>query len=141
MEHLFEIDRSRNLVRERWSGEVTLRDYSAAFAELKRHPDYCEGMDALSDYRAARIKLSYEEMRILASRSTADERWNRVAIVVARLVDYGLARMYRALTEPHPAHIKEFSIFTSVEEADDWLLSPQANDLPRSAISRTLNLV
>jgi hypothetical protein len=81
-------------------------------------------MDGLTDYRNAEIKLSYEAMRQLATASVS-ERWGRVAIVVGRTVDYGLARMYRALTEFHGSHIQHFEIFTSLAEAEKWLSSSE----------------
>ena len=121
MGYRFEIDQTRNLIRETWTGPVGLNDYETAIAQLARHPDYREGMDSITDYRDAEIKLSYDAMRTLASRSAATEKWGRVAIVVSRNVEYGLARMYEEMIEFHNGHIKEFRIFNSIEEAERWL--------------------
>jgi len=123
MGYLFQIDTGRNLVRETWSGDVTLEHYKSAMAELRHHPEYRQGMDGLTDYRGARIMLSYNSMTMLASLCSSREKWGHVAIVVSRVVDYGLARMYQALTESSGSHVKEFRIFMSIEEAERWLAS------------------
>jgi len=123
MGYLLEIDSSRNLVRETWSGDVTLENYKSAIAELRHHPEYRQGMDGLTDYRCARIMLSYNSMTMLASLCSFTEKWRHVAVVVSRVVDYGLARMYQALTESSGSHVKEFGIFMSIEEAERWLAS------------------
>src|ERR1051326_4101551 len=123
MGYLFQIDSNRNLVRETWSGDVTLEDYKSAMAELRQHPEYRRGMDGLTDYRCARIMLSYKAMTMLASLCSTREKWRHVAVVVSRVVDYGLARMYQALTESSGSHFEEFRIFMSIEEAERWLAS------------------
>jgi len=123
MGYFLEINSAGNLVRETWSGDVTLENYKSAMAELRQHPEYRQGMDGLADYRRARIMLSYNSMTMLASLCSSAEKWRHVAIVVSRVVDYGLARMYQALTESTGSHVKEFRIFMSIEEAERWLAS------------------
>ena len=77
-----------------------------------------------------RLGISRNELSVGAIRSAA-EQWGKfdpylegakLALVVARKVDFGLARMYEALRGDSPLRVR---VFRNVAPAETWLDLPE----------------
>jgi hypothetical protein len=115
------IDRKRDLVRRRISGEVSTDDMIRSFEETLRHPEYQPGMNELTDIRDHVHQTTGEDIRKVAD--TLKERGGftgnvQHAIVVSRTVSYGLSRMLQMLMDDTPW---EVAIFENPGEAERWL--------------------
>jgi hypothetical protein len=118
----FQIDRHRNLVRETWTGVVTVDDLKRLSEQEWTHPDYIDGVDILSDFRAAQVEIDFERMTAYTAWLEQADTINRQAIVVSRATEYGLARMFATLTEETQIW-KNCEIFLDLSAALKWLSS------------------
>src|ERR1700746_4113926 len=118
MAYNFQIFKEQNLIRDYYTGKFGLEELMQITPLLQQHPDFRWGMDAISDFRSAEIDLNYRDMTILAQHSASKEKWGRLAVVVDSPAHFGLARMYRAMTEEHAGHWIAYEIFTSMEAAE-----------------------
>ena len=123
-EHDFETDRGFVMVRA-W-GTATAEGFEALDRELIEHPQWRAGRSVLFDLRELDMtELSSPGTRTSAafvtsiSEALGDGRW---ACVMGRDVDYGLARMFQALTDGTEL---EVMVFREIEEALAWLGSPE----------------
>lgn len=113
-----EIDTERGVVITTVEGVVSEQDMRDQPAAMYAHPDFSEEYDRLVDLRGVeRFEVSADAIHGLARRTRAADGTRR-ALVVARDVGYGLARMYQTLR----ANESEFNrVFRSLEEARAWL--------------------
>ncbi len=103
-------------------GPLRAADIREATLALVAHPSFHPHLPTLWDLREARAgDVTMDEIRSLTS---DNESWlgaaeRRVALLVARDVDYGVMRMWTALAEgPLPARRR---VFRDLEEASRWL--------------------
>ncbi len=119
------------LVVKFW-GEVSFEEERSAVSTIllqsgvPTHP----GLRILVDRTEASLTATPAEMRKLAAeveRETASVLSPKVACAVSRTVDYGMIRMFEALTEGRIRH--RFAVFRSITAAREWL------EIPESALS------
>jgi hypothetical protein len=81
-------------------------------------------MSGLFDARAARIGFSTDEMREVARlyKAQLPDSVIKRSVVVSAECDFGMARMFQALTED--ARL-EFRIFKDFDEAFSWVTVPE----------------
>lgn len=119
IEHRVDIQSGIMYVR-RW-GAVTTQDERRALKRRAADPLVRPHIPVLVDCREVDPPDSTEVVQYLANRIAAiaaELNCGPVAIVVGSEVEYGMARMYMALTElDHP----EVDVFLSVGEALQWL--------------------
>ena len=107
-------------------GSISRDEEEASLRARKQDPSVVSGMPVLVDSRSVHPPDSVSTVRYLADVVTHNA--NRLdcgplALVVGSPVQYGMARMYIALTElAHPAT----QVFTSYEEAISWLATGTA---------------
>ena len=118
-EHRFSIDPVAGLVVERFAGRLSLRELMAGGQEINGHPDFRMGYRYLVDLRAATVTLAGTDVRTLADFIGKTDAGARVAVVVGRSLEFGVARMLAALAEGHA--VEALHAFWKVEEACGWL--------------------
>lgn len=121
MPYQFSIDVQRNLVRERYSGTVTVQDLIECSKEEWAHPDYKGGMDVIVDARGTVFQVTREEMRDYAALLASKDAVGRQAIIVSTTLGRGLARMFELTAESSFDVWKDSRVFTTIEEAELWL--------------------
>ena len=104
----------------RW-GEITAHDEDAALIKRQQDPLVVPGISVLVDCREVDPPDATEVTNHIADRvsAMAEELYcGPVAIVVSSDVEYGMARMFIALTE---LKLPNTAVFRSYDEALDWL--------------------
>ena len=86
-------------------------------------PDFRPGADIVWDFRKAESQdLSPDRLRDMVSFVAGIQSVRgtdyKVAIVVARNVDFGLARMYEAFSDELPCELR---VFMDPADADAWI--------------------
>ena len=117
----FAIDKSNDILLRKVSGEVSPGEIMASLAESISHPDYHPGMRSLIDMRGFVSKSKYTDIRQLAgflSEHVDAIKGMQAAVVVSRVVDYGLTRMMQALVDSPDFSI---AVFYDIDEAKKWL--------------------
>lgn len=118
-EHRFRIDPVEGLVIERFAGRLSLRELMTGGEEINGHPDFRMGLRYLVDLREATVTLAGTDVRTLADFIGQSDEGARVAVVVGRSLEYGVARMLAALAEGHA--VEALHAFWKVDEACAWL--------------------
>ena len=120
----FQFDDLNNMVSIKLNGQLTERNILEAFDLAVKNPQYKNGMGRLWDFREADLsKLSTTTIQSMAKYSLKFPPGIndvRVAFVIGRDLEYGLARMFEAFSSK--AHTL-ISIFDDVNEAETWLSS------------------
>jgi len=111
------IDAELGLANVTLAGQVGADEFVAVFRRMLALPGFRPGLKILVDMLAHVHQVGGEDIRRIAavffenSEAIMD---SDVAVVVARPVSYGLARMFQTLVEDAPFR---FSVFYSLEEA------------------------
>ena len=127
------IDIPANLIRETWSGSVSLQQLFDSCQLEWADPSYRKQMNMLSDFRAAKLEVSHEELRGFADYMGRQEAIQRHAIVVSRQVGFGVARMYTSLSEASSPYWNSLRVFFDFDEAERWLTTVPGGGEQRSA--------
>jgi hypothetical protein len=105
------------------TGEVTLEDLLAVLGQVYQSSDYRPEAPSLWDLRWTGLHtFSKSEIRQIVE--FVSRNWNappgtRAALVVARSLDYGLARMYEQMLAASSG--VKVMVFRDIAEAGDWL--------------------
>lgn len=120
----YRIDVERNLVLTTASGTLTDDDVLQFKARLVRDPDFRPGMKELSDIRnITRLDVTAAGIRAMVEQDQRDRAVvasHRLALVVSKDLDFGMARMYQTLTE---STMKNVGVFRDIDKANAWLQS------------------
>ncbi len=104
------------------TGELTPEDLIATFEEAFSRDDFQVGSHALWDFRGATGKdLLAGNVRSLVDavvKHRSGDEGTRIAVVVARNLDFGLARMYQQMLEAS-TEVKVM-VFRDRDEAEIW---------------------
>ena len=123
----FVIDVQANVIRETWTGPVSLENLFESCQLEWADPRYRKQMSMLSDFRAARIDITHEELRGFADFMGRQEAVQRHAIVVSRQVGFGLARMFTSLSEASSPYWDSLRVFFDFDEAERWVLGTSSS--------------
>ena len=121
MSHEFRIDCEAGLLKEVYSGLLTLKILTDSNAAIIAHPDFTKGLKFLTDLRNAQIPFGYNVMSAHVQ-TLPRLHISKQAFVVTGAAEYGMIRMFIALTEDTDIY-DEAWIFTSTEEGTEWLIS------------------
>ena len=114
----YQIDPARKFVIVVGSGILTAEEMRKEQVRMNREPDLAPDYNQLIDLKeVTELRLTVEDVRQLSYHSPFREG-SRRAIVVDRPEDYGLARVFQALTEPHGAELR---VLYDRQEARRWL--------------------
>lgn len=105
------------------SGPTRFEDLKVALKGVTEAPDFRPGADIIWDFRNVESEaLTADQLREMVAfvAGIADVRGinYKVAIVVERNVDFGLARMYEVFADELPCELR---VFRDLEEAVDWM--------------------
>jgi hypothetical protein len=102
------------------SGHVTLLELKRILDEMLAHPRFGRGVRVLVDARLIGDPPCSEDLRTIARelKPLVDRGIGPMAVVTARPVVYGIARMFSVFAEAMHAHV---SPFQSLEDARKWL--------------------
>jgi hypothetical protein len=104
------------------SGEPGYDEFVDIFKQVVEHPAFTAGMSILWDYRGATVRhVKAAEMRRLAGHLAGQRHLRagaRMAFVAASDVDFGVFRMYEAISADSGV---EMRIFRDVDVAASWL--------------------
>ena len=119
----YEIDKERNVLFAKVTGELTARDIQTFRREAAGDSDFDPRLDSLFDFCSiTEVRLSGDEVKQLTLSAIFHER-SRRALVVPSKVMYGVSRMYSL-------HIRAESdvmrVFYDMGEARRWLGLEQA---------------
>ncbi|MDH5483674.1 MAG: hypothetical protein OEY43_00435 [Gammaproteobacteria bacterium] len=108
-------------------GEFNFNKFFSSFHEIDTVPGFVKGMDALWDLRQADLsQMSVDTVDKISHyiANNTDKRGvdYRIALVVSTDLAYGLARMFRTMSDQIPVNI---NIFRSMDDACDWLKATQ----------------
>lgn len=117
------IDVEHNVIRETYTGDVQLEELYEMCRQQWRDPLYRPGLNMLTDFRSARMQITYDEMQAFAVFIGRQESVQRHAIVVGREVGYGLARMFTALSEATSPYWDSLRVFFNFDDANHWVMT------------------
>ena len=122
MAYTYLVDGERKLGAVRFEGQVTGDEVAEVSCLLFRHADWQAGFCELWDARGiTELVVTLEEVRRVAAIEQdhlAEIGTGRVAIVVARELDYFLGRLYIAFVRGTQRPVR---LFRSIDEAQQWL--------------------
>ena len=114
----YQIDTARKFVTVVGTGILTAAEMREEQARMTREPGLEPHFDQLIDLKeVTELRLTVEDVRQLSYGSPFREGSRRV-IVVDRPEDFGLARVFQALTEAHGAELR---VLYDLAEARRWL--------------------
>jgi len=117
----FQIDNSRGLLKETFTGTMSLNSITEANDAIMQHPDFRSDLNFLTDLSNAKILFGYEEMfkHVLSMPSL---QINQQAFIVNGNREYGMVRMFLALAE-NKGIFSKGEVFRSMEDGLQWLTS------------------
>jgi len=121
----FVIDVPGNVIREKWSGTITLEELYDSCRQELAHPDFSKGMHLLSDFREAQSEFNHEELMEFAQYMAQTLPTLRHAVIVSRRVGFGVARMFGSMIEASSASPSPHRVFFDADEAEQWLIPPR----------------
>ena len=118
----YSIDVDEKLVYIVGNGRLTDEEMADCVRDLRSDPMLQPDMNVLSDMRAIEMGFTPNGIRKMLDImvSTEDRRSEAyAALVVARDVTFGMARMFQLRASEHVS--PNFEVFRDVEKARDWL--------------------
>jgi hypothetical protein len=108
-------------------GEFNFNKFFSSFQEIETVPGFVKGMDALWDLRHADLsQISVDTIdkisHYIANNTDKRGEGYRIALVVNSDLAFGLARMFRSMSDHTPVSI---NIFRSMDDAHEWLKHTQ----------------
>lgn len=111
------VDAPARLVITLCVGEVTLKEITATFAEIRRHPGFHPDFRQLSDLSlATSIPLRFPDLYHLQQACDPFSNQGKRAVVASVPVPFGLSRMYQLIVNS-----PNFEVFRSMPEALNFL--------------------
>jgi hypothetical protein len=123
MRYEFFFQKDRSIVEIRAFGQATAAGFAELNINLVEHRDWTPGMNVLGDFR----KLDLSDLTIDDAQEssnfaqTLSERFGsgKIACVMKKDIDYGIARMWEMLTQNGVS--VEIRVFRSISAARTWL--------------------
>lgn len=114
------IDSHRQMATLVGSGSTDAPGFRAALLRLVADPDFVPGYRVLVDARDLDYTPTPNETRMFVEfhMSLPSLRTSKVAVVVTKLVDFGMANMFASLCELRDAPVCSF---LSLSAAEEWL--------------------
>lgn len=116
----YEIFPEKNLLIERFEGEVNLANFLTSANTVFNDPLYHPAMNGIANFEKAILDFDFSEMYALvdylrASRFRSTGRW---AFITTRPINFGVARMFYTMAEGLQGEIK---FFNNERDAVAWL--------------------
>lgn len=118
----YTVDESRGLVFERWVGEITSRELADHWRTITKDMSAMSCIGSLADISECAFHVTSDELTSIINSilipAIPSKSW-KVAVVVSKPVQFGVARQYGAWTDD----IHQMAIFSDPELAIEWLLN------------------
>ena len=116
------LDRETGIWTIELSGSLDAEELAATIGQMYQSADYRPDAPRLYDVRRVEDSIETRDLRSLAYRQDFIQAVDdaRSAIVVARDVTFGIARMYQTWMDDQPVNVR---IFHELDEARAWLVS------------------
>jgi hypothetical protein len=121
MTYTFQIDKSARLVRETWTGTVTLAELQESSRAEWAHPDYSPGFSVISDFRLAVADITADEVLRFASWFSGEDTPRRHAIIIAKQSGLDMAGIFSMIRDSIGDEQKETQLFFSPAAAETWI--------------------
>ena len=121
MSHTIRFNEGLGVIVLRAKQQINAIEIVSALEEILLIPDFKPGLSLVVDLRGGDIRLTADEVRIIANAAKfAEDRWGdtKCAILASNNDSYGLGRMFMSLTDQHQL---ESHVFRTALEADGWL--------------------
>jgi len=121
----YAIDHEQQRIRTTCNGYVTFPEVAQHFQELRRDPEFCDGLDVLLDLSGCTSLPTAEQLRdVVGQIASLGDRWRfgRCAIVTIDEALFGMTRIFEVYAQDV---FTGTDIFHSVEEGERWLNSLQ----------------
>ncbi len=112
--------------RTRWhavTGTINVDELIKHLQTLYQSPNFDSAMNALWDIREANSSLvTKEDVTVLIDflvKQWGHNAKNKMALVAARDLEYGMSRMYQIMLEGQTT--SKVAIFKNMQEAEDWI--------------------
>ncbi len=123
----FTVDSALQLVMVRFGKTVSAGDIERYAAQLRESPSFRPGFSEIADLRdVEKLDLKAEEFIRLADKVDPFSFESKRAFVVGNSVQAHAPRMHKILRTQ-----RGFEIFHSLEEAEQWISSPELAALPK----------
>ena len=123
----FSVDSEQKLVTVRFGKTVTARDIERYAAQLRDSPSFRPAFSEIADLRdVEQLHLKAEDFIRLADQVDPFSFESKRAFVVGNSVQAHAARMHKILRTQ-----RSFEIFHSLEEAEQWISSPEPAAPPK----------
>ena len=121
MAYTFLIDKAARLIRETWTGEVTIADLEDSCRDEWEHPDYIPGMALISDFRESWSNISADEVLRFASWFSSEDTPRKHAIVVSTQRSLDLGGLFTMIRDTNGEDRKRTQLFFSYVAAESWV--------------------
>lgn len=121
MPYSFSIDTEVGVVRETWTGEVTIDDLKQSSIEEWAHADYRPGFAIISDFRDAYSHLTADEVLAFASWFSGEDTPRKHAIVVSKQQGLDLGGMFSMIRDSVGDPGRLTQLFFSLIAAENWI--------------------
>jgi hypothetical protein len=108
-------------------GQLDLPDYNKQMKDFVQSDEFPSDVNTLWDLREMDFSdhdYQMEERIVKARGELNKKRGNaKVALVVESAIQYGMARVFQSLADPHSSIIR---VFYSYEDAQDWVCDKES---------------
>lgn len=117
----YAIDVEHRLVVSKGSGVLTKAEILTHMDQLKRDSKFDPNFNQLADFtEITEAKLTSQDIAFIAQMSMFSPHSKR-AIVAARTVHFGMARMYELMRQNAGVDVEHIHVFDDVNSARRWL--------------------
>lgn len=122
------VEPDRRRIRAVVDGDCSIFEMLGAIDFAIRDPDFVPGFDVLSDHTKIGEPLTTPQAQAIVTHleglaeQMAGSRW---AVVTRKPASYGMMRMLSVLIKSVPMRLE---VFSSFDEAEQWLASPRLAD-------------
>lgn len=122
MNYRYKIYADADLIIDKFEGELNLEHLFASIKRCSLDPDFKSGMNVVADMTETQPSFDAADVRGMAIKMELDEiiSYGRIAIVTSKALQYGLFRMMGPVSEMFDVY-REFQVFSSFEDAREWL--------------------
>lgn len=122
------VDINEDYVKITYTGKISIENIKKAIEELHENPKRRSKMNSLWDLRNTDLKdVKSRDLKELAYfiSNKKEKISSKIAIVVGKDVDFGVARMWEVYAEIVP---RERKVFRNMDEAIIWLVNETKGD-------------
>ena len=121
MAYTFSIDSLARVIRETWTGSVTLTELEESSRAEWAHEDYRPGFSVISDFRKAESALTADEVLRFASWFSGEDTPRKHAIVVSKQTGLDHGGIFSMIRDSVGDQGRVTQLFFSLAAAEAWM--------------------